>query len=266
DDTFSQDTTGDGTATAGGGAIANTGSLTMEESTVTTSSATGNGASADTPGAIVFISGTATITGCTIANNTVGLNQSGGGTVTLTNDIIAENQIDLTSTGVQATYTGSYNVIGKDTTGTMTAGNHNNIVGANVNPGLGPMGYYGGHTLVYSLQTGSPAIDTGSNALVPIGINNDQRGNIRIVNGTVDIGSYEFGGPPLTNPPPLVVNTTNDGADYVQGILTLRQAITIANAQTTPQTITFDTTVFTAGTQHVITLVNGLELEISNTA
>ncbi len=38
---------------------------------------------------------------------------------------------------------------------------------------------------------GSPAIDHGSNALIPAGTTTDQRGFSRIVNGTVDIGSVE---------------------------------------------------------------------------
>src|SRR6185437_14788717 len=84
-------------------------------------------------------------------------------------------------------------------------------------------------------------------------------------NGTVDIGSFEYGGVPLVNPPPLVVNTIADGGDYVAGTLTLRQAIAIANAQSTPQTITFDPTVFTPGSLHTITL-DGQQLEVSNTS
>ena len=49
---------------------------------------------------------------------------------------------------------------------------------------------------------GSPAIDAGSNALIPSGVTTDQRGYARIVNGTVDIGAYEY-----LNP--LVVTTAS---------------------------------------------------------
>ena len=46
------------------------------------------------------------------------------------------------------------------------------------------------------LQTGSPAINTGSNAAVPDGTATDLDGNIRIWNGTVDMGAYEYDAPP----------------------------------------------------------------------
>ena len=45
---------------------------------------------------------------------------------------------------------------------------------------------------------GSPAIGAGSTALIPSGITTDQRGEPRIVNGTVDIGAVESQGYTLT--------------------------------------------------------------------
>lgn len=45
----------------------------------------------------------------------------------------------------------------------------------------------------FSLQSGSPAIDTGDNSFIPNGITSDLLGNDRIANGTVDMGAYEFG-------------------------------------------------------------------------
>ncbi len=45
----------------------------------------------------------------------------------------------------------------------------------------------------YTLQSSSPAIDTGINSLVPSNITTDLAGNNRIANNTVDMGAYEFG-------------------------------------------------------------------------
>jgi hypothetical protein len=64
----------------------------------------------------------------------------------------------------------------------------------NVDPKLGPLQDNGGPTWTMALLPGSPAIDAGNNALLPPGVQYDQRGPgfLRIVNGTVDIGAYEF--------------------------------------------------------------------------
>ena len=43
------------------------------------------------------------------------------------------------------------------------------------------------------LRAGSPAIDAGDNDLLPPGVITDLAGRPRIVNGTVDLGAYEFG-------------------------------------------------------------------------
>lgn len=51
----------------------------------------------------------------------------------------------------------------------------------------------------FTLQTGSPAIDSGDNSKIPAGINTDLLGNDRIFNTTVDMGVYEFGSTTLSN-------------------------------------------------------------------
>lgn len=45
----------------------------------------------------------------------------------------------------------------------------------------------------YTLQTGSPAIDSGDNTKIPAGVTTDLLGNQRIFNTTVDMGVYEYG-------------------------------------------------------------------------
>ncbi|NQY06697.1 MAG: DUF5123 domain-containing protein [Flavobacteriaceae bacterium] len=44
----------------------------------------------------------------------------------------------------------------------------------------------------FTLQSGSPAIDFGDNSFVPAGVTLDLNGNDRIINGIVDLGSFEF--------------------------------------------------------------------------
>lgn len=55
--------------------------------------------------------------------------------------------------------------------------------GMNSNPLLNPD---------YTLQSGSPAIDTGNNTYIPSGSILDLNGNSRIVNTTVDMGTFEY--------------------------------------------------------------------------
>ena len=45
----------------------------------------------------------------------------------------------------------------------------------------------------FTLQTGSPAIDSGDNTKKPAGVTADLLGNQRIHNTTVDLGTYEHG-------------------------------------------------------------------------
>jgi hypothetical protein len=61
----------------------------------------------------------------------------------------------------------------------------------------------------YRLYPGSPCIDAGNNAVVPASVDID--GNSRIVNGTVDLGAYEF-----QNTPFIEVQPTNQTAPFGQ--------------------------------------------------
>ena len=88
------------------------------------------------------------------------------------------------------------NLVGVDETGSLTNGVNGNLVGV-TDPGFDPNGLQnnGGPTQTIALLPGSPAIGSGSVALAVDTNGNplttDQRGEPRIVNGTVDIGAFE---------------------------------------------------------------------------
>jgi hypothetical protein len=79
---------------------------------------------------------------------------------------------------------------------------------------LAPLGNYGGPTQTMALLPGSPALDAGSNALLPTGLTTDQRGLPRIVNGTVDIGAFESQGFTLTAVPGSTPQTAVIGTAF----------------------------------------------------
>ena len=88
------------------------------------------------------------------------------------------------------------NLIG-NTDGSNTAWTGSDLTGtgaAPLLPVIAALGNYGGPTQTMPLLPGSPAIDAGSNALIPGGVTTDQRGDSRIVNSTVDIGAFESSG------------------------------------------------------------------------
>src|SRR5262249_10310001 len=68
-----------------------------------------------------------------------------------------------------------------------------------------------------------------------------------------------------TEVPSLVVNTTQDLVNNTDGKTSLREAIAYAGTFSTPATITFDATVFPAGSLTTIVLA-GSKLELANTA
>jgi hypothetical protein len=169
---------------ADGGAIFNSGTLTLTRCTLFGNSASNGGAifgsgtllqctlasnTASANGGAINVSGTAVLTHCTVSSNSA--NSGGGifksGTLTLTNSIVAGNTAS-TSSNIAGTFTGPNNV----TTG---------------NPLLAPLGDYGGPTKTMALLPGSPARNAAAGSLVT----SDQRG-FPIV-GTRDVGAYEAG-------------------------------------------------------------------------
>ena len=247
------------TSYAGGG-IDNAGTLTVTNSTIADNSGGGidnggtltvtNSTIADNSGGGIDNAGTLTVTNSTIADNSGG-GIDNGGTLTVTNSTIADNSgggidnggtltvlLDNTLIALNTSGTGSgatpddiagsvssasaYNLIGTGGSGGLVNSTNGNQVGV-ADPGLDPNGLQdnGGPTQTIALLPGSPAIDSGSNALAvdprtDQPLTTDQRGIgfSRIVNNTVDIGAFEFQTTPtaathlmVTVPPPGVVLT-----------------------------------------------------------
>ncbi len=147
--------------------------------------------------------GTTSVFDCTVSGNTAGSTGGGlqvgnGGTMTIGNTIVAGNTAPLGPDAHEVTgifvsegnnligdTNGSHGWVSSDLTGTATAP---------LDAVLAPLGNYGGPTETMALLPGSPAIDAGNNALIPSGVTTDQRGYLRIENGTVDIGAFESRG------------------------------------------------------------------------
>lgn len=213
----------------GGGGISNSGMLTVNRSTIYGNLTNGNG------GGVFNLSGTINLTNSTVSFNSAFANAGGGifngngGTVNITNSTITDQNtatlgggiatgsggdvVNLRNTIVAGNnaptapdVTGNYNtpafnLIGKSDGSTgFTNGVNGNIVGTiamPVDPLLAPIANNGGATQTYALMSGSPAVNTGSNALAVDPLNapltTDQRGAgfPRILGGRVDIGSFE---------------------------------------------------------------------------
>ncbi len=160
-----------------------------------------------------------TLNQSTVYNNSVtGYNSKAGGIyvsggnfqekriVTLVNSIVSGNSgeggniyvrpSDESGNGIFAT-----NSLFGDSV-TKLAGNISNIFSNS--PGLGILKNNGGLTETHLLNSNSPAINKGSNALAPDAFDQRGAGFLRIQNGTVDIGSVERQDDKLAEPIPTL--------------------------------------------------------------
>jgi predicted outer membrane repeat protein len=205
-----------------GGGIHNTGSLTLINSTVSGNSVP-NG---NQNGGGIRSEGPTSIVNSTVTNNSAaGAASAGGlfrsaGTVTATNSLIAANQNNATVPDTAGAFdpASAYNLIGNVGAATGFAAANQNQTGTGtsvLNPLLGALGNNGGKTPTHTLLAGSPAIDKGTAAVVPLAENTlppltaDQRGmprpfdNPSIPNAPggdgSDIGAVELQAPTAAN-------------------------------------------------------------------
>jgi hypothetical protein len=187
-----------------GGGIFNAGTLKTTNTTISGNSAIVGGGSFNYHDNINL--GTVTITACSLSGNSAtdeggGISNGEGhfydniGTVIIGNTILAGNFAPSSPDDLGPLVSRGHNLVGIGAGGSgYTDSDLVGTVESPIDPLLGPLQDNGGPRFTHALLPGSPAIDAGSNALIPTGVKYDQRGPgfQRIVNGTVDIGAYEF--------------------------------------------------------------------------
>ncbi|WP_197455992.1 choice-of-anchor Q domain-containing protein [Stieleria neptunia] len=177
---------------------------------------------------------------------TVFVNNTGTGTTRLTNTVIADNAHVDGRTGFL--YFGDPTKLALDS----------NFMGAGA--GLKPLTYNGGSTATHELDDSSPLINQGaSEFLLPAA---DQRGFTRAI-GRPDIGSVERQEP---RPESIIVSTLRDEADgdLSEGDVSLREAISLANAIPGPNTIEFAADLSGTIQQQLNTITFGRDLPITD--
>ena len=270
-------TIADNQASLNGGGIWTSSALTATNVTISGNSANSNGAAiasaADSSGS------TLNLTNVTLTNNMgnsgVYFNNASGTTIaTFNNTIVDSSVLGLGAGSNGSTLTGGYNLFVSANPGITGVGNLFNQTSM-----LGPLADNGGSTLTHALLVGSPAYNAGGDALALDRNGNllltDQRGERRNQFNTVDIGAVES---EFDTSGSLVVTTSLDVDDPLDGLTSLREAIAFALDPTTganndgdadgdglaEDTITFDAGVFTGGDNSVIRLTQG-ELIVSET-
>ncbi len=160
-------------------------------------------------GGMYNVSSSAAIINCVFSGNSVSgsLSSLGGGivndnsgsaVVTIYNSIVLGNTAS-TEPGIFNTGTPDiqYSLVEKNNTTATFNGNDVPVTAADIFVNPVAAGNAPTSTGDYSLKSGSPAINEGNNSLSSAC--SDLPGNTRIVNTTIDLGAYEYGGIPLQN-------------------------------------------------------------------
>ena len=177
--TISGNSAGDGGGMYNNGGGASSAALTVSNSTISGNSATGNGDG-------IYNNHQQGLGGVTLDLGSTILNTGGSG----------ENIFNIGGTVTSHGYN-----LSSDHGGGYLTGPGDQI---NTDPLLGPLQNNGGPTLTHRPSTGSPAIEAGDPTFTPPPFY-DQRGPgfDRVVNGRIDIGSFEVqAGKPPVHPPP----------------------------------------------------------------
>ena len=199
-------TNGSGTQLGAGVSIqANSSNVTISNCVITgnTASLRGGGISIDDSSAVIV--------NCTIINNTVNkigeLGGTGGGiyivdsSPTIINCITANNTALSAGGGIYVDTSSSPNITHNDVCNN-SPNNYAGIAdqtGTNGNISQDPKFAGVGD---YHLDTSSPCIDTGDNSATNLP-ETDKDGKVRMINGTVDMGAYEYGEVAPPNQPPV---------------------------------------------------------------
>jgi len=167
----------------------NSGGIVGAATLLTVANSTISGNSAGTSGGGIGTSTTLRVANCTITGNSA---PSGGGiynvgSVEVSNTILNAGALgeNIFNNGGTVTSDG-YNLSSDDGGGYLN-GQGDQI---NTDPLLGPLQNNGGPTFTHALLPGSPAIDAGDPNFSPPPFS-DQRGCPRVINGRIDIGSFE---------------------------------------------------------------------------
>ena len=236
------------------GTIRNNSNMTIVNSTIA-----GNTAGVSSAGILNEI-GKLTLLNSTVVNNhadgsTTGAAIASQGTLVIKNTVVAGNTADTTNTPSDIAGTvdrADHSFFGTNVTITTDTGS---IVNGG-NPLLGPLADNGGPVLTYAPRSGSPLINAGSNAALPTDtLDLDGDGNVtevlpidasggpRLQGGTVDIGAVELG--------EIKVTTAADTVRANDGVVSLREAVALANSVGGAQVISFDSSL--AGATIVLT-------------
>ncbi|MCX7428864.1 MAG: fibronectin type III domain-containing protein [Planctomycetia bacterium] len=194
--------------TEGGGIQGHANTMTVTSSTISGNSANYGG------GLFGYLTSAATIINSTIADNSAtayggGIYGHSNSVMTLTNATVADNTAGNGGgiyRGGNSAFTLANSIVARNAAnanpniyGTLTQDSGYNVVGGD--PKLMPIANEDEVILYYLLQSDSPAVDAGSNALAVDPEDNplvtDMLGNARIHNVTVDIGATELSLPEL---------------------------------------------------------------------